>query len=96
MAGEEIKNRHLFYIIPHFFLAKSKYSSYLCRKNLQKGGWLAKSYPENIGDQIMTDTKMNERRLPVGIQSFEEIRKGGYLYVDKTDIIWNLVQGEKV
>lgn len=39
---------------------------------------------------------MSIRRLPVGIQSFEEIRKGGYLYVDKTDIIWNLVnQGKK-
>mgnify|MGYP004655401659 FL=1 len=24
----------------------------------------------------------NDRRLPVGIQSFEKIRKGGYLYVD--------------
>ena len=43
----------------------------------------------------MTDTKMNERRLPVGIQSFEEIRKGDYLYVDKTDIIWNLVNRGK-
>ena len=37
---------------------------------------------------MMTET--NERRLPVGIQSFEEIRKNGYLYVDKTDIIWQL------
>ena len=27
------------------------------------------------------------RRLPVGIQSFEEIRKEGYLYVDKTELI---------
>ena len=34
----------------------------------------------------------NNRRLPVGIQSFEEIRKEGYLYVDKTDIIWQLAQ----
>ena len=42
-----------------------------------------------IGKQrlgIMIET--NDRKLPVGIQSFEEIRKGGYLYVDKTDIIW--------
>ena len=38
----------------------------------------------------------NNRRLPVGIQSFEEIRKGGYLYVDKTDIIWQLAnEGKK-
>ena len=37
---------------------------------------------------MMTET--NDRRLPVGIQSFEKIRKEGYLYVDKTDLIWNL------
>ena len=43
----------------------------------------------------MTDTKMNERRLPVGIQSFEVIRKGGYLYVDKTDMIWRLANRGK-
>ena len=35
--------------------------------------------------------EMNRRRLPVGIQSFYEIRENGYLYVDKTDLIWNLV-----
>ena len=32
----------------------------------------------------------NNRRLPVGIQSFKEIRRGKYLYVDKTDIVWQL------
>ena len=37
----------------------------------------------------------NNRRLPVGIQSFDEIRKEGYLYVDKTDIIWQLAQKGK-
>ena len=31
------------------------------------------------------------RKLPVGIQSFKVIREEGYLYVDKSDIIWNLV-----
>ncbi len=38
---------------------------------------------------------MNDRRLPVGIQSFEEIRKKGYLYVDKTDIVWQLANRNK-
>ena len=33
--------------------------------------------------------------MPVGIQSFEKIREGGYLYVDKTDIIWQLANREK-
>ena len=37
----------------------------------------------------------NDRRLPVGIQSFEKIRKEGYLYVDKTDIIWQLANRDK-
>ena len=40
-------------------------------------------------------TEMNDRRLPVGIQSFEKIRKEGYLYVDKTDIIWQLANRNK-
>ena len=37
----------------------------------------------------------NDRILPVGIQSFEEIRKQGCLYVDKTDIIWQLANKGK-
>lgn len=39
--------------------------------------------------------EINDRKLPVGIQSFEKIRKGGYLYVDKTDIIWQLANRNK-
>lgn len=34
---------------------------------------------------------VKKRRLPVGIQSFKEIREGKYIYVDKTDIVWELV-----
>ena len=49
------------------------------------------SYNDRLG--IMVET--NDRRLPVGIQSFEEIRKQGYLYVDKTDIIWQLANKGK-
>ena len=30
------------------------------------------------------------KRYPVGIQSFEEIRTSGYLYVDKTAFVWRL------
>ncbi len=30
------------------------------------------------------------RRLPVGIQTFSEIREGGYVYIDKTDLMWDL------
>lgn len=31
------------------------------------------------------------RKLPIGIQNFEKLRKEGYLYVDKTKYIWDLV-----
>lgn len=29
---------------------------------------------------------------PVGIQSFDEIRKGGYIYIDKTEYIYELIK----
>jgi len=32
-------------------------------------------------------------KLPVGIQSFEKLRRDGYLYIDKTAFVRNLVQG---
>ena len=35
------------------------------------------------------------KKLPVGIQSFSELREGGYLYVDKTEHIHELVAGGK-
>lgn len=34
----------------------------------------------------------NIRKLPIGIQSFEKLRAGGYIYVDKTDLLYKLVQ----
>ena len=32
-------------------------------------------------------------KYPIGIQSFETIRRDGYVYVDKTDLVYKLVQG---
>ena len=32
------------------------------------------------------------RKYPVGIQTFSEIRKGNYVYIDKTDLVWNMTQ----
>ena len=31
-------------------------------------------------------------RYPVSIQTFSTIREGGYVYVDKTDLVWSLAQ----
>lgn len=33
---------------------------------------------------------MEERRYPVGIQTFSRIIREGYVYVDKTDLVWQL------
>ena len=30
-------------------------------------------------------------KYPIGIQSFEKLRRGGYVYVDKTDLVYRLV-----
>jgi hypothetical protein len=36
------------------------------------------------------------RKLPIGIQSFEDLRRNHYLYVDKTAYVWNLISTGKV
>ncbi len=36
-----------------------------------------------------------KRKLPLGIQTFREIREGGYYYVDKTGYVGRLVEGGK-
>ena len=35
---------------------------------------------------------MQERKYPVGIQTFERLRKGNYIYVDKTDLVWKITK----
>jgi len=35
------------------------------------------------------------RKYPIGIQTFSEIIRGGYIYVDKTDLIWQLANDAK-
>lgn len=34
------------------------------------------------------------RKLPIGIQSFEKIRTGGFTYIDKTDLIYQLASSK--
>ena len=33
---------------------------------------------------------MANRKYPIGIQTFPEIIRGGYVYIDKTDLVWQL------
>ena len=39
---------------------------------------------------------LKTQALPIGIQSFEDIRNNNYLYVDKTEEIYNLISSGKV
>lgn len=38
---------------------------------------------------------MKGRRYPLGIQTFKNIIEGNYVYVDKTDLIYELVHEKK-
>ena len=35
------------------------------------------------------------RKLPIGIQTFADIRQGNYLYVDKTALVWRIANTGK-
>jgi hypothetical protein len=35
--------------------------------------------------------EMSARKLPIGIQDFEDLRRKGFVYVDKTEYVWKLV-----
>ncbi|UTC67412.1 MULTISPECIES: ATP-binding protein [unclassified Treponema] len=39
---------------------------------------------------------MNTRKMPIGVQSFEDLRSKDFVYIDKTESIWKLVHGSKV
>lgn len=40
--------------------------------------------------------EMNTRRYPIGIQNFEELRNRNCVYVDKTQLVYNLANTDKV
>lgn len=33
---------------------------------------------------------MTDRKYPIGIQTFSRVIREGYVYVDKTDLVWQL------
>ncbi len=35
---------------------------------------------------------MSNKLYPIGIQNFEKLRKNGYLYIDKTALVYQLVK----
>ena len=45
--------------------------------------------------EIMQGGAMTTRKLPVGMQDFEDIRTKDYIYVDKTQYVWRLANSSK-
>ena len=43
----------------------------------------------------MTKT-ITTMKYPIGIQSFDQLREDGYVYIDKTDLVYSLVTGGKI
>ena len=41
---------------------------------------------------VKTLVQMQERKYPIGIQTFERIRKEHYVYIDKTDLMWKMTK----
>lgn len=46
----------------------------------------------SIADYFLEAFMANTLKLPVGIENFEEIRKLGFYYIDKTRLIEQLLQ----
>ncbi len=55
---------------------------------------VASTIASDVRRRIPTQKTTNfmRRKYPVGIQTFSEIRKGGYVYIDKTDLMWEMTQ----
>ena len=51
------------------------------------------NYLWNKSEKIMTNSIV--RKLPIGIQTFEKIREGNYVYVDKTEWVWRMASLER-
>lgn len=44
---------------------------------------------------IFAGENLDDMNYPIGIQTFSEITKNEYVYVDKTDLVWKLAHSSK-
>ena len=51
---------------------------------------LTRDIVERGDGNCYTESMNGIRKLPIDVQSFEKLRTGGYLYVDKTDLVYKL------
>ena len=48
-------------------------------------------YYSRIFLKLLTLLKISTMKYPIGVQNFEKIRRDGYLYIDKTELVYKLV-----
>ena len=48
--------------------------------------------PIRTGREYSGLMEQTQRKYPIGVQTFSKIREDGYLYIDKTALIYDLVQ----
>ena len=69
--------------------------------NISRGFvWQFPPFAVSLGTKSVKDMEMTNRngglkRLPVGIQTFEKIIDGDYLYIDKTKYMWDMIHLSK-
>ena len=64
-------------------------------KRLKRTDFVSKKYYLCINRLLQLMETVITRKLPIGIQTFEDIRKGNYLYVDKTALAWQIANTGK-
>ena len=62
---------------------------YIIRRKRQPHSHIIATFVENTEDTAMM-------KFPIGVQSFEQLRNDGYVYVDKTDLVYRLVKSGKI
>ena len=63
-----------------------------------RDSWYHKSKEKSVHGYAKGAAEMKEMNIPVGVSDFEEIRKNGYYYIDKSGLIGELISrtGTKV
>lgn len=49
-----------------------------------------------ISNHFILNYQLNRMKYPIGIQSFDQLIEDGYVYVDKTDLVYRLVKEGKI
>ena len=72
------------------YLLQNRFLSFLCPFFLRSHFFSLTLSPKVLHTKLIMEKK-TLKRMPVGIQTYEKIISGDYLYIDKTEYIWNMI-----